>query len=201
MTMETIVDATIDGRTARRDRNRDLVLDAVIELFREDQLAPNAAAVAERSGVSLRSVYRYFEDHDALVRAAIARNAETFAPLFEVPDPGVGPLADRINRFVAVRMRLYEAAAPTARAAILRAPNNRLLREQMERLRVTLRRQIEVMFAPELAAMTAPERRATIAAADTLLQFESVEHLRVRLGSSPAQTADTLRRTLTALLT
>ncbi len=205
MTRTTIppvaIDATVDGRTARRDRNRDLVLDAVIELFTEDQLAPNAAAVAARSGVSLRSVYRYFEDHEALVRAAIARHAERVAPLIDVPDLGTGPFEERVTRFVAARMRLYEAAAPTARAAIMRAPNSSLLRDQMERIRATLRRQTDAMFAPELSAMTAPRRRAMSAAADTLLQFESAEHLRVRLGCSAAQTADTLRRTLTALLT
>jgi AcrR family transcriptional regulator len=200
MTDTTTDDAAVDGRTARRDRNRDLVLDAVIELFTEDQLAPNAADVAARSGVSLRSVYRYFEDHDALVRAAIARHAERVAPLLEVPDPGDGPLDERVNRFVVQRMRLYEAAAPTARAALMRVPENRLFREQIERVRETLRRQTEAMFAPELGEMTAARRRAATATIDTLLQFESAEHFRVRLGYSSAQTEDILRRTLTALL-
>ncbi len=193
-------DAAVDGRTARRDRNRDLVLDAVIELFTEDQLAPNAADVAARSGVSLRSVYRYFEDQDELVRAAIARHAERVAPLMEVPDVGRGPFAERVARFVTWRSRLYEAAAPTARAATLRAPMNPILAEQMENVRVILGQQTEAMFAPELAAMTAAQRRAALAAADTLLQFESAEHLRVRLGNTPAQTNDVLRRALTALL-
>jgi AcrR family transcriptional regulator len=200
-TPTTAIDATVDGRTARRDRNRDLVLDAAIELFTEDELAPNAAAVAARSGVSLRSVYRYFEDHEALVRAAIARHAERVAPLIDVPDLGIGPFEERVTRFVAARMRLYDAAAPTARAAVMRAPHNALLREQMERLRTTLRRQTEAMFAPELSSMPAAQRRAISTAADALLQFESAEHLRVRLGCSTAQTADTLRRALTALLT
>jgi AcrR family transcriptional regulator len=193
--------AVVDGRTARRDRNRDLVLDAVIELFTEDRLAPNAADVAERSGVSLRSVYRYFEDHDALVRAAIARNAERLAPLFEVPDLGVGPLDERVARFITLRMRLYEAAAPTARAAALRAPSNPLLHAQLERVGERLRQQTEAMFAPELTALPPAERRAVNATVDTLLQFDSAEHLRVRLAYSPAQTGDILRRSLTALLT
>jgi len=201
MTDTTTDDSAMDGRTARRDRNRDLVLDAVIELFTEDQLAPNAADVAARSGVSLRSVYRYFEDHDALVRAAIARHAERVAPLLEVPDLGTGPFEERVRRFVDLRMRLYEAAAPTARAAALRAPANPLLRDQMERVRATLRSQTEAMFAPELAAMPTARRRAMSATTDILLQFESVEHLRIRLGCSPAQTVDTLRRSLTTLLT
>ena len=135
--------SNIDRRRRRRRRahrrdataTADLVLDAVIELFTEDQLAPNAADVAARSGVSLRSVYRYFEDQDALVRAAISRHAERVAPLMDVPGLGEGPLEDRINRFVTWRMRLYDAAAPTARAALLRRSGNHLLREQLERVR------------------------------------------------------------------
>lgn len=191
----------VDGRTARRDRNRDLVLDAVIELFTEDQFAPNAAAVAERSGVSLRSVYRYFQDHDALVRAAIARNAERIAPLFNVPDLGKGPLDERVTRFVAWRIRLYQEEAPVARAAIVRAPANLILRDQLENVRALLRKQNVAMFAPELAMMTTTQRRAVTAAIDTLLQFESAEHLIRRLDLSPAQTADVLGRALTSLLT
>ena len=194
-------DVLVDGRTARRDRNRELVLDAAIELFTENDLAPDAASVAGRSGVSLRSVYRYFEDHDALVRAAIARHAERIAPLMIVPDLGVGSFDDRLARFVNQRMRVYEAEAPTARVAVLRAPNNPPLREQLERLRVTLRTQTEAMFEPELGVMGVPERRALSAAMDALLQFESIEHLRVRRDLSTAQTADVLRRALTALLT
>jgi AcrR family transcriptional regulator len=190
----------VDGRTARRDRNRELVLDAVIELFTEDQLAPNAADVAQRSGVSLRSVYRYFEDLDELMRSAIARHAERVAPLFEVPDLGVGPLDERIARLVEWRIRLYEAAAPTARAAIQRASVNPLLREQMELVRGRLRRQTEEMFAPELAGLSPSTRRVTLAPVDALLQFESAEHLRVRLGFTVTQTNDVLNRALQSLL-
>ena len=63
-----------DGRTARRDRNREAVLDAVLELFSEDAASPAPDDVAARSGVSLRSVYRYFDDMETLIRAAMARS-------------------------------------------------------------------------------------------------------------------------------
>ncbi len=180
--------ASVDGRTARRDRNRDLVLDAVIDLFTEGTLAPTAADVATRSGVSLRSVYRYFEDQDELVRAAIARHAERVAPLLEVPEPGDGPLedADRAVRR-ATHLRLYEAAAPTARGhAAARAEEPLPAASRWRRARATLRDQTEAMFAPELVG-DARRRNAgpSSAVADTLLQFESAEHLRVRLGLSP----------------
>jgi AcrR family transcriptional regulator len=199
--MTTETEPQIDGRTARRDRNRDLVLDAVLELFADNQFAPNAADVAARSGVSLRSVYRYYEDFDELVRAAIARHAERIAPLMEIPDPGEGTFAERLDRFVSYRMKLYEASAPMARAALVREPANQLVRDQVARARKRLSRQTHAMFAPELSALPNAQRRAIGAAADTLTQFESAENLRVRLGYSSAQTADILRRSLTTLLT
>jgi AcrR family transcriptional regulator len=195
--MEAIV---VDGRTARRDRNRDLVLDAVLDLFAEHQLAPNAADVAKRSGVSLRSVYRYFEDIDALVQAALTRHLERIAPLLAIEEPGVGPLDERVARFVTARMRLYEAAAPTMRAALVRASAQPLLAERIGWARRQLREQTEAMFAPELAAMDNGRRRAVGATIDTLSQFESAEHLRVTRGYSLPQTSDIVRRSLLTLL-
>jgi len=142
-----------DGRTARRDRNRDAVLDAVLELFTEDCLAPSAQDVAERSGVSLRSVYRYYEDLDALVRAAIARNVERVAPLFELPDPGSDALEVRVERIVSQRLALYEAIAPTARAALLRAPTNDRIRDQLDQRRRALLDQVRRTFEPDLRGL------------------------------------------------
>ena len=48
-------DAPADGRTARRDRNREAVLDAVLDLFADGAIAPAPAEVAARSGVSRRA--------------------------------------------------------------------------------------------------------------------------------------------------
>jgi AcrR family transcriptional regulator len=189
----------VDGRNARRDRNRELVVDAALELFNEGHLEPNALDVAERSGVSERSVFRYFEDRDALLRAAVDRHLERTNPLFEIPGLGEGPLAERIDRCVAHRMKLYGVVAPTARAAVRRAPSSPVIRNQLDTARRRLRAQLEAMFAPELAAMPAAPRRATIAVADTLFQFESVEYLREHLRLPPARAAESLRRALTAL--
>lgn len=190
----------VDGRTARRDRNRDAVLDAVLDLFADGALAPPAAEVAERSGVSLRSVYRYFEDMDALVRAAIERNLERIRPLFEIEGLGVGPLDDRVSRMVARRLRLYETVAPMMRATLLRAGSNEILREQLAANRRSLRDQVERMFDPELSAMSTAVRREVAAALDVALTFESVEHLRRTRGFSGPETERVLERSLRALL-
>ena len=117
----TCPDRAVDGRSAIRDRNRDAVLDAVLDLFSEDNLSPGPEEVAERAGLSVRSVYRYFDDHDALSRAAIERQLERVGPLLLLPAIGEGELDDRIGRFVESRLRLQAAAGPALRATRIRA--------------------------------------------------------------------------------
>jgi AcrR family transcriptional regulator len=189
-----------DGRTARRDRNRELVLDAVLELFAEGHLSPAPQQVAERSGVSLRSVFRYYEDTGALLRAAMGRHLELVRPLREIPDLGVGPFDDRVERFVAAQLRLYRAIAPTARASLIRAATNDVIAERFAAARRERLEQTEAMFDPELRAMPLPRRRMTLAIVDTMFQFESVEHLHERLRLSDRKTAEALRHTLRTLL-
>lgn len=191
---------SVDGRTARRDRNRDAVLDAVIELFSEGLLLPGANEVAERSGVSPRSVFRYFEDTEALVRAAMARHVEVVGPLFELPDAGEGDLDDRIERLVAHRLRLWQAIAPVARAAIVRAPLNPLVAERLRLNRERFRAQCEVAFAPELERCSDGEGRAVLAAVDVLTSYEGLENLLVHRELTLSQARDVLIRALRRVL-
>ncbi len=189
-----------DGRTARRDRNREAVLDAVLDLFADGSLTPVPAEVAKRSGVSLRSVYRYFDDMDALVRAAIARNLARMGHLFDLAEPGVGPLADRVERTVAARLRLYDGIAPIARAAVARAPQIPIIDERLQETRLLLRRQVEEMFAPELAALEPDARREVVAAVDVLLELDSIEHLRSHRRMSAPEARRVLVRAVGALV-
>ena len=118
----------VDGRTARRSRGMDQVLDAIIELFTEGNLDPSPEQVAALAGVSGRTVYRYFEDRNALVRAAIDRHFEGIAPLAQVPQLGEGTLEERIDRLVAARVRLFDAVGAAYRAASAKAPTDELNR-------------------------------------------------------------------------
>jgi len=189
-----------DGRAARRDRNRDAVLDAVIELFAEGNLDPDPDEVALRVGLSARSVYRYFDDRDALVRAAIDRNLERVFPLYLIHGIGEGGLDDRIDQFAAARLRLYEAIAATARAARVRAAVDELMAEQVEVTRRALREQVEKQFAPELDALEPRPRRAVSTAVDTLGQLESLDYYRVHQQFSLRETRTLLTDALHALL-
>jgi AcrR family transcriptional regulator len=197
---EAATGGEVDGRTARRDRNRTAVLDAVLELFTEGDLDPAPDRVARRSGVSLRSVYRYLSNRDDLVRAAIERHLDRVGHLFSVPGPGEGPLEERVDRFVGARLLLYEAIAATARASRARAATNEIIRSQLESRRRVMQRQLDRHFAPELEARDARRRRSISAAADALTQIDTIDYLRQDRGLSNRQTRETLEDALTVLL-
>jgi TetR/AcrR family transcriptional regulator, regulator of autoinduction and epiphytic fitness len=196
--------AVIDGRTARRDRNRLAVLDAVLELFAAGDLSPSPEAVAQRSGLSLRSVYRYVADSDDLVHAAIERHLEKVGPLFSVDPPGSGSFDARLGAFLSARMRLYRAIAATARAASLRAqlhhaPSADIIARGLAARRRLLRSQLERQFAAELDELGA-EREPVLRAADAMTQIESVDWYLTCGGYTTEQTRAALAAGLRRLL-
>lgn len=196
--------AVTDGRTARRDRNRLAVLDAVLELFSEGDLTPPPEAIALRSGVSLRSVYRYMSDVDDLAHAAIDRHLERVGPLFAFEAIGEGPFHQRVAAFVTARLRLHEAVAPVARAALARtrmrlAPASDIIGASLNARRGLLRVQLSRHFAAELSTF-GREADAILAAADALTQIETIDWYLVDGGYTLDQTRDALVTGLHRLL-
>lgn len=187
-------EAVTDGRSARRHRNRDAVLDAVHELFVEEQVVPTTEDVAARSGVSLRSVYRYFPDRQELLQAALTRRAQVAEPLFSLSASSEGAVEERIARFVDHRLRLYAQMAPTARAALSGRVTAPELTDLILHRRRQLRRQVCEQFAPEVEALPAADRDDLVTSIDVFCQFESIERLRAEERLSAART----RRVLTA---
>jgi AcrR family transcriptional regulator len=57
-----------DGRRARSHSSRSKIVNALLDLVGKGDLSPSAAKVAEIAGVGLRSVFRHFDDMDALYR-------------------------------------------------------------------------------------------------------------------------------------
>jgi AcrR family transcriptional regulator len=196
----TTASSELDGRRARRGRNREAVVDALLELFREGELNPSVASVAERSGVSLRSVFRYFDDLDELGRIAIQRHLDSVGHLFELPNIGEGARADRIDQLVAQRIDLYERVAPVMRAALIRAPFQAVISTALSRRREYLRDQVRQQFAPELATVSAAEAAVVLSGADVLTSFESMELLRVDHKLTTAKAAAAIKGSLDRLL-
>lgn len=189
----------VDGRRAGRDRNLNAVVDALLDLFAEGNLRPGAEEIAARSGVSRRSVFRYFDDLDGLDRVATERQTRRVAHLLEIEREGEGSLRVRIDRIVAQRLRLFEVILPVGRVSRLRAPFEPVIAGELARSRKLFRRQVERQFAPELRALPRGERNAALGAAGVLCSFEAFELLRLGHDQSPKQIRDVMRRGLTAV--
>ncbi len=198
-TMPTV--DVIDGRTARRNRNKDAVLDALIEMADQGRAEPPIEDIAERAGVSYRSVYRYFEDRTDLMVSAIARVMGDMWPIFDVEGLGDGPLDDRIERLIAVRLEAYHRLAPLTRAAVRLRADEPAVAEGYDRVRSYLRDQLATQFGTELSAIPDSERALTLASLDVMFQFEALDYLAKHDGMDDEALSRVLARHVHAHLT
>ncbi|MEO0492476.1 MAG: TetR/AcrR family transcriptional regulator [Actinomycetota bacterium] len=190
-----------DGRSARRQRNIDRVLEVVTEMFAEEATLPTMEQVATRSGLSLRSLYRYFADPSELFEAAVQRNAVEGRVVARIEPLGEGPFEPRLEVLIDSRIRVHRRFGATQRATIANAPNQPRARRELARTRDALRRQMVDQFEPEFARLDPAQRPAAEHAADVLTQLESIDFLRRHLELSEADAGEVLRTGLRALLT
>ncbi len=192
-------DAPVDGRVERRRRNRDAVLDVVLGMFAEDLMFPTIEQASQRSGLSLRSLYRYFADPGELVEAAIKRSRQQAGELARLPHIGRGAFAERLDDFVSMRVRLHDVIGPMYQATIHNAATHPRVREELTDNRHRFREQFELQFAPELDAMPERLRVTALEAGDVLTQMDSIDLLRRHRDLSIEETEAVLRDGLLAL--
>jgi TetR/AcrR family transcriptional regulator of autoinduction and epiphytic fitness len=188
-----------DGRAARSHRTRLAVVDAMRSLHADGDLRPTAPRVAERAGVSLRTVWQHFDDLEALLVEAGRRDLEIVLSILR-PIAAGQPLADRISQFVGQRCRVLEQMTPSWRAARVQAPFSRPLQHSKQQMIAVARAELETVFAPELARLH-DDRRADLASALHAISLWSYwESLRTEVGLSPAQAQSAVSAAFTALL-
>lgn len=178
-TARTGSDLVVDGRTARRNRNRDAVLDALIELSREGdgESEPPVEAIADRAGVSYRSIYRYFDDRTDLILSAVRRILGDGFSIFDVDGLGEGSLDDRITGLVHTVLRAHRELGPLTRLVVRLRADEPAVAELYEDVRMRNRSQVATQLAPELAVFAPDERRLVLLAIGTMFQVESLDFL------------------------
>lgn len=189
----------LDGRRARREQNVDAVVEAMLDLLGEGNLNPSAAAVAERSGVSLRSVFRYFDDMDALTELAIARQMERAGRWFDLLD-ATGTVEERADAIAAHRVDQHAHLAAYARAAMVRAHQYPAVAKGLATRRDALRRQVEALFAPELDGRGRGEREDVLAALEAATSLEVVELMVTHRGLSRDRAGAVVARAVLGVL-
>jgi AcrR family transcriptional regulator len=172
---------TGDGRVARRERNRSAALDAVVELFEAGNTDPAIEDVSVLSGVSSRSIYRYFHHRDELIRAAMWHLMARVEPQMQLVDIGKGSLDERINNFVNHRLAWFSVLAPITRAARRSAHSLDLTSQEFETAQLVLRQQFLDQFAPEFSTLAGRALTRAVVAAEIAFQFDSFEYLHASL--------------------
>jgi TetR/AcrR family transcriptional regulator of autoinduction and epiphytic fitness len=191
--------APVDGRLARSARTRRAIVDALRSLHVDGDLRPTAPRVAERAGVSVRTVWQHFQDLETLFVEAGRRDLEIARGFVVALDPRL-PLDRRINDLAAQRARMFEHMAPVWRAARLQEPFSPQLQHTRERLFELGRMQLEGAFGPELAGQTEPNRACLLSAAQAATSWATWDSMRTDLHLDVQEATSTVTMLLLRLL-
>jgi AcrR family transcriptional regulator len=176
--MTSIPASAVDGRSLRRERNRQDIVDALLGLIENGETEISAALIASKAGLSERSIFRYFDDVNDLYRSVcdLAFSKEIEYALID--DAGVGSLDTKIENFVNQRVRIYtmnEKIAPAARSFAFKNP---IIKNQLVVGRKLLRTQIIKHFAQELSMFDKQQQQVAVAIIDSLTTFEYYDMMR-----------------------
>jgi TetR/AcrR family transcriptional regulator, regulator of autoinduction and epiphytic fitness len=177
----------VDGRKARAERTRKAIVEAHITLLYEGDLKPTGERIAERAGVSVRTVWTTFRDQETLFGATaeeVLRRQDTgFKPVSTELD-----LTARLEAFCRQRARNLETVAPAARAARLMEPFSPQLRRSRSSHISRVRAELRDLFAEELGQAGA-DRDRLLHAMTVATTFSTWSMLRdeLRLGAAEAR--------------
>jgi TetR/AcrR family transcriptional regulator, regulator of autoinduction and epiphytic fitness len=188
-----------DGRAARSLRSRRAIVDAMRALHAEGDLRPTAPRVAERAGVSVRTVWQQFADMETLLVEANRRDFEILRSLTKRIDPGL-PLGARVAVFTSQRARILEQMTPTWRAARIHEPFSAELARSRSMTLAKAKAELETVFTPELAELPGKRRQWLLDGLHAVSIWSFWESLRTELGLGLDQAEELFRHTFTALL-
>ena len=171
----------IDGRKLRAERGRSAVLGAALDLVNAGNPAPTIAEIAEASGVSERTIFRYFPDREALFSSLVFEVVPLIAEYLSFERPS-GPLADRVEKIETQRCGFVRVAGPFARSVETLSPHSPVAAMMLQLRRTRLRDQAVVWLGPELSA----DDSERIAVLDALLSRSVIEQLVTDIGTEGA---------------
>ena len=168
---------TLDGRAERRARNRAAVVEAMVSLIDEGVLDVTLERAAARAGVSVRSVFRYFDGADDLRRQTVERHFATVDARLRHLDPAEHDRASRIAAFVDDRLTMFEASGGSAHLARQRAEFIPVVAAHLARVRARLADHVRALFATERARVPRPEADDLVALIDVATSHEGWDAL------------------------
>lgn len=184
----------VDGRTTRGQKNKQQIVQALIELIREGHLAPTAEMVSERAGVGLRTVFRHFKDMETLYRELTSAVDAIVAPVLATPLIG-NTVHEKLIHVIERRSEMFEKLAPLQAAGMVHLHESEHLQTRQAES-VELQRYLLKAFLP--AAMV--KDKPLFEALDLVLSIETWIRLRRDQKLSVKQAKQVLQRSIEQLL-
>ncbi|KAF0104871.1 MAG: Uncharacterized protein FD144_1024 [Rhodospirillaceae bacterium] len=191
----------MDGRRLRSERTKQLIIEAYLDLIRENPSVPmpTAAEIAARAGYSVRSIFERFPDlHTLRVAAAdySLAHAAALAPARNVD----GDRATRIRSQVETRAGTCERGIALWRALLFNVDENDALKARVRLARDRTIERMELMYRPELSTLSPIERRNLLIALEAVTDIESWARMRDMHGLSFAESCDVWIRAIDRIL-
>lgn len=183
------------GRRVRdAQRTRAAIVQALLDAFQDGEPRPTAKTLAERAGISVRSIYVHFADLDEL-RLEVARiQAERIAETLPVLD-AAQPLADRVDALTAALAELYPFQGVTRLVAMVDSYESAALDDFLRAGEDRQRDYLRAGFAPEVG--DDPDRLAALAAITApMFRFVLVERQGLTVEAACRVVGETIRRVL-----
>lgn len=190
----------IDGRRARRERSRAAAIDAVFGLINDGKVPPSVEQVAERSGVSVSSIFRMFDGLDDMREQAFVEFESRFAHLFDVEFDETTDRSDRLALLLRSRVELYAAAGSLMAMARQRSLDHEPMADRVGSLRLRLAEQAQRCLRAETAGLSPAEAANLVALIDATTSPEAFEVLRASHARTRRQIETSWRRAVTSLV-
>lgn len=180
----TSTEALTDGRKRRSSESREKIVHAMLRLIKSGEMHPGAARVAETAGVGLRSVFRHFEDMEALYGEMSEIVAQRIRPGLFTPLTSRGWKAQLVE-LAERRMKVFDEVMPFKVAGSLRRFQSKFLMDDY-RQHLKLERSTLEAILPEKVL----NDRALLRAIEMVTSFQAWRRLRQDQNLSTAEARD-----------
>ncbi|BBE34052.1 TetR/AcrR family transcriptional regulator [Sphingosinicella microcystinivorans] len=184
----------VDGRRLRSERSRAQIVAAMRAVIEGGDMDPNVTSVARAAGVSIRTVFRHFEELDSLYRELNAQIEAEILPMvmtqFEARD-----WQGRACEVVTRRARIYERLMLFKSAAHARRFQSEYLMDAHRRFLIMERAALQAILPAEIQS-----NKALFAALEMVTGFQSWQRLRHDQNLAPEDAEAAVRLAVERLL-
>ncbi|MEC3917148.1 TetR/AcrR family transcriptional regulator [Nocardia sp. CDC160] len=188
------------SESPRRRRNpeqtRRAIIEGLLSAVHEGEYDPTTRGIADRAGVSERSIFVHFPTRTALITAAVDQQSEEVEKLITDADPAL-PLEQRIDAVVRQSEAIFALQREPRVLGLIESLRTPAVDERMRLTDKRIRDALGRAFAPELARNEGEQLLDLI---DATVGWPYRHHLMDRRGLSKRAASDAIRRALTAML-